>query len=305
MKAVKPAVSSCSARRRSKWPTMWRGCLAEAEHHRRGRAQPEAVRLAHHLQPGVGRALERRDLVADLVVEDLGAAARDRIEAGGDQPLDHRRGSTCSRARRCSGSPRATGRGWRAGSSPSSSGTDPRTSRSAASGLRPPCSRICTPPRSTVSWNFCVELLARQHVALGLVGGRAVEVAELAAGHADVRVVDVAIDDVGDLAVGVQRLAARVGGGAELERRRVGVQAERVVGRQARCRRRRRPAGRRWIATTRRRSAPAASAARGPRTAAGAPGARQQLGAARAIEERRQRRTAPRRPAGSGCCRCR
>ena len=142
------------------------------------------------------------------------------------------------------------------------------------------------------------ELLARQHVALGLVGGRPVEVAELAAGHADVRVVDVAIDDVGDLAVGVQRLAARVGGGAELERRRVGVQAERVVGRQALAGGgvgqqgvdgSRRGAGRRGR-----------DARRGLRTAGGEPVAT--AGRRRARDRRTPTgRTAPPRPAGSGC----
>ena len=76
------------------------------------------------------------------------------------------------------------------------------------------------------------QLLARQHVAVGLVRGWPVEVAELAAGHADVRVVDVAVDDVGDLAVGVQGLPAGVGGGAQLQRRRFGVEAKPVVRRQ-------------------------------------------------------------------------
>ena len=111
--------------------------------------------------------------------------------------------------------------------------------------------------------------LARQRVALGLVGGRAVEVAELAAGDADVGVVDVAVDDVGDDAFGVQRPAAGVGGGAQLQHRRLGVEAHRLLGRQAPARRRRRSRARRSISNERRSAAgavatvPSKSRARG------------------------------------------
>jgi hypothetical protein len=57
--------------------------------------------------------------------------------------------------------------------------------------------------------------LAAQDVAT--LGARwCVEVTELTASYADVRVVDVAVDDVRDDAVGMEGLAAAIGGGAEL-----------------------------------------------------------------------------------------
>jgi hypothetical protein len=74
--------------------------------------------------------------------------------------------------------------------------------------------------------------LARQRVAL-LAGGRAVEVAELAAGHADVRVVDVAIDDVGHVSSGC---SARRRASAAAPMSSVAapcVEADEVLGRQA------------------------------------------------------------------------
>ena len=71
--------------------------------------------------------------------------------------------------------------------------------------------------RAIVSSIFLEDLLEAEDVALG-VPDRAVERTEVAARHADVRVVDVAIDDVGDDALGM--LAARA-------RRRPSVRATR------------------------------------------------------------------------------
>ena len=103
-------------------------------------------------------------------------------------------------------------------------------------GVQAALKEICTPPRSTVSWNFLASSSRDSTKPSVLMRGRAVEVAELAARDADVRVVDVAVDDVRDLVARVQRAAARVGGGAELERRRLGVEAQPVLGREARAR---------------------------------------------------------------------
>ena len=60
------------------------------------------------------------------------------------------------------------------------------------------------------------ELLAGQDVGVGGVD-RAVERAEAAAGDADVGVVDVAVDDEGDLALGDEARAHGAGGLAERE----------------------------------------------------------------------------------------
>ena len=71
------------------------------------------------------------------------------------------------------------------------------------------------------------DLLEPEHVAFRRTHGP-IERAEVAPGHADVRVVDVAIDDVGDDAVGVLAGADLVGQLAEERRRRAAVQLERV-----------------------------------------------------------------------------
>src|SRR5438105_15795831 len=56
--------------------------LAASEHHGGGRAHAELVSGAMDVQPISGEALQAGDAVAHLVVQNLGAAARDGIEAG-------------------------------------------------------------------------------------------------------------------------------------------------------------------------------------------------------------------------------
>ena len=65
--------------------------------------------------------------------------------------------------------------------------------------------------------------------ALGVLGRR-VEGAELAGRDADVRVVDVAVDEVRDDAVRVPAAAYRVGRLAQRVQRRVGVEQQRLLG---------------------------------------------------------------------------
>ncbi len=205
--------------------------FAEAEHHRRRGAQPERVRLAHHLHPGVGGALERRDGVADLVVEDLGAAAGDRIEPCCDEALDHgadrhpfELGDVADLLRR-----QAMDGQREVGLHPAEELFVPGDRQV---GVEAPLQQDLHAAQVDRLLELLAELVARQDVALGLVGGRAVEVAELAARDADVRVVDVAIDDVGDDALRVEHPAPGVGGGAQLQHRRLGVKAHRLLGRR-------------------------------------------------------------------------
>jgi hypothetical protein len=69
------------------------GGLLETEHHGRGGLHAERVGLAHDCEPLVGGVLEGRDAGADVVVEDLGAAAGQRVHAGraqADQDLADR-----------------------------------------------------------------------------------------------------------------------------------------------------------------------------------------------------------------------
>ena len=69
--------------------SVFRARFAKPEDQGCGGSKAEPVRLPHDLEPGLGRALERLNLLADLVVENLGAAPRDRVEAGRHQALEH------------------------------------------------------------------------------------------------------------------------------------------------------------------------------------------------------------------------
>ena len=63
--------------------------LDVAVEHRAGRAQPHPVRGVVHVEPDVRVLLARRDERTDAVGEDLRAAARERVEAGGDELAQH------------------------------------------------------------------------------------------------------------------------------------------------------------------------------------------------------------------------
>ena len=56
--------------------------FADAEHHGGGGAHAELVGGAVDADPVLGAAFEARDALADVVVEDLGTAAGDGLEAG-------------------------------------------------------------------------------------------------------------------------------------------------------------------------------------------------------------------------------
>ena len=74
--------------------------LDGAVHHRRRRAQPGAVRVAHHVEPFVGgRLAVAVQQLAHAIDEDLGAAARNAVEPGGDETIDDRRHRQLRQAR--------------------------------------------------------------------------------------------------------------------------------------------------------------------------------------------------------------
>ena len=76
-------------------------------HHRRGRAQPGAMRVAHDVEPFVGRRLAVAvQQLAHAIDEDLGAAAGNAVEARGDQAIDHLPAPAAATGAR-GGSPRA------------------------------------------------------------------------------------------------------------------------------------------------------------------------------------------------------
>ena len=62
--------------------------LAAAEHHGGGGAHAQRVRRPMHVDPLLRAALQPADAMAHCVVQNLGAAAGNRIEAGIAQPRD-------------------------------------------------------------------------------------------------------------------------------------------------------------------------------------------------------------------------
>ena len=117
-------------------------------------------------------------------------------------------------------------------SAPSRRGTDPRTTRAAGRGCGRPAAAAGR-RRGRSSRRSCGRSRrSRQDVAVA-VPDRAVERAEVAARDADVGVVDVAVDDVGDDALGMLARAHRVRQPAEHLRRRLAVQRQRLGGVEA------------------------------------------------------------------------
>ena len=88
MKAVKPPVSSWMLAHEVEVVHALLDGLAAAEHHGGGGAHAQLVRGAVHVDPLLGAALQAADAVADVVVENLGAAAGNGIEAGVAQARD-------------------------------------------------------------------------------------------------------------------------------------------------------------------------------------------------------------------------
>ena len=69
------------------------------------------MRVAHHVEPFVGRRLAVAvQQLAHAIDEDLGAAAGNAVEAGGDQPLDHLAAPAAATAARGGSLPAATAR---------------------------------------------------------------------------------------------------------------------------------------------------------------------------------------------------
>src|SRR5271167_1798650 len=62
--------------------------LADAEHHGRRGPHAEHVSGAMHVEPVIGQAFQARDLVAHFIVENFGAATGNGIESGIAQPPD-------------------------------------------------------------------------------------------------------------------------------------------------------------------------------------------------------------------------
>ena len=188
---------------------------------------PDAV----DVEPVVGEHLAAGDLLADAVDQDLAAAAGQAAEA--------RRPSGGSRTV-CSGIlellveevdlGRAEAVDVHLGKCALMSRSRSSYHSNGRSGCRPPCIRIWSPPSVDGLADLLEQDVAVEDVSLG-VADLAVEGAEVADGGADVRVVDVPVDVVGAVRLGMEPPADGVGGAAEREQ--VGLAEERRRPRRA------------------------------------------------------------------------
>ena len=212
--------------------------LDMAEHHCGRAAQAEPVRDAHDLEPVVRVALQRRDLVADLVDENFAAAAGNRaeprfLEARDDllqrhaedfrEMVELRRREPVDVDRRVV-RPDVV--------------EQVQVVIDAELRMMPALHQNLRAADRLELLDLFADLLGRKHVRVVLALG-AHERAELAVDVADVRVIDVPVDDVGDdlvaVAVVVRALAlasARIGQFAQLGQRRE-IKLLRLLGRDA------------------------------------------------------------------------
>ena len=199
-------------------------------HHRRRRAQAGAVRVAHDVEPLVGgRLAVAVQQLAHAVDENLGAAARDAVEAGGDQPLDDRRHRQLRQARQVDHLRRRERVQLERGIALLDAAEQILVPRQRQIGIVAALQQQLHAADGDRLVDLAEELVEAEHVALRR-SDRTVERAEVALRDAHVRVVDVAVDDVGDDALGMLARADGVGQPAEQRRRRVAIELERLVG---------------------------------------------------------------------------
>src|ERR1017187_2092587 len=183
--------------------------FAAAEHHGGGGAHAELMRGAMHVHPILGVALKAADAMAHGVIEDFGAAAGDGIEAGIHEALD---GVAKTQAADI-----GDVGNFRSG----------QAVQVNAEALLDAAKEIFVPLDFKIGvkaalhqdagaaeveglLNFFIDDFLRQHVPFGMAHGP-VEGAEAAVLGAEVGVVDITIDDVGDDVLGVPLTADRIG----------------------------------------------------------------------------------------------
>ena len=241
--------------------------LDVAVHHRRRRRHAEPVRVAHDVQPVGGPRLLGGDHVADAVDEDLGAAAGDRVEARVAETRERGRDAQLRAARD------VLDLGRRQRVQVDRVALLERAEEvlvvvDAEVRVVPALHEDARAADRERLLDLLVDDRLREEVALGAVAGPAVEGAEVAVGDADVRVVDVPVDD--------ERDPVRVGAASAQLRRRP-------------CRPRRGPSTRGARAPRRRRSARRPAPCRGSRSIMQAPPLRRRSGGSGRGRARRRR----------------
>jgi len=200
--------------------------LAAAEHHGRGSAKPQRVRRAMHFDPVIGRRLEAADAAPHIVVQDLGPAAGNRIEAGVPQPGDGVANTQLADL----GNVHDLGRGETVAPDLGKAVLDGAQQIFVPLDLQVGVQAALHEDAGAAEVERLLDLLEnhflRMEVAFG-VAHRPVERAKAAVFRAEVRIVDIAVDDVADDAMRVQLAAHCIGGHADADQV---VAAEQVEG---------------------------------------------------------------------------
>ena len=190
------------------------------------------MRVPHDVEPLVGGGLAVAvQQLADAIDEDLRAAAGNAVEARGNQPLDDFRHRQLRRARNVQHLRRRQRVQLEIGKPLLHRPEQIFVPRERQVGIVPALQQQLHAAQRARLFDLLEDLVEAEHVAFA-VPDLAVERAEVAARHADVGVVDVAVDDVGDEAVRVLPPPHAVGHAAEPIGRRVAIQLQRLVCRE-------------------------------------------------------------------------
>ena len=186
--------------------------FAYAEHHGGGGAHAERVRGAMHADPIFGAAFEPGDAVTNLVVEDLGASAGDGIEAGVAQAQDGIAQAKLAVFRDGEDLTGAEAMQPDVGEALLDAGEEAFEPVDLEVGVDAALHEDAGASHLFGLADLIVDLVELEDVALGgeLAFERPVEGAEGAVLGAEVGVIDVAIDDVADHALGMKASANRV-----------------------------------------------------------------------------------------------
>ena len=199
-------------------------------HHRRRRAEPGLVGAPHDVNPFVRRCLAVTvQQATDAIDQDLGAAAGNAVETRCSQPVDDGRHGQLGQARQVN----HLGRRERVQFERRIAGLD-GAKEIFIPGQRqvrivPALEQQLHAADRNRLVDFAEQLLEPEHVPFRR-SDRAIERTEVALRHADVRVVDVAIDDVRDDPFGMFAATDLVGETAEQRSRRDSIQVERLPG---------------------------------------------------------------------------
>ena len=187
------------------------------------------MRMPHHVEPLVGgRLADAVQQRAHAVDQDFRAAAGHAVEAGGNQPLEHLRHRQLRETGQVDDFRRRQRVQLERGIALLDRAEQILVPRERQVGIVAALQQQLDPADRDSLVDLAEQLVESEDIAFRR-SDRTIERAEVALGDADVRVVDVAIDDVGDDALGVFPIAHRFGQLSEERGGRRSIQAQRFI----------------------------------------------------------------------------